>query len=159
MVDLLPADIAEMEGEERPEEENGMSDMAYTSAIKDRVSDSESWIEQDISPDREKAHRYYNGECDLPAQKNRSKFVMRVARDTIEQTVPQPLRIFTGGTDVVAFLTGSMNPQRQKLAQDETVAVRALLWNKNPGCTNMQHSCGDDGRANMGWVKSTGKEE
>src|SRR3546814_12526387 len=130
-----------MEGEERPEEENGMSDMAYTSAIKDRVSDSESWIEQDISPDREKAHRYYNGECDLPAQKNRSKFVMRVVRDTIEQTVPQLMRIFTGGTDAVAFRAGSMDPQRQKLAQAPTAAVSDVFWNKNGRAACRERVC------------------
>jgi hypothetical protein len=159
MVDLLPAEIAEMEGEERAEEETGMSDEAYASAIKDICSDAENWIEQDISPERAKAHIYYNGGCDLPAQKGRSKFVMRVVRDTIEQTVPQLMRIFTGGTDVVAFRSGSMDPKMQQDAQDATDAVSHIFWNMNPGWLNMQTFVRDCLKAKTGVFKVYEKDE
>lgn len=157
MVDLLPAELAEIEGESEPEE--GMTDDEFKSAIVALCGDAENWIDTDISPERERAHRYYNGECDLPAQKNRSKFVMRVVRDTIEQTVPQLMRIFTGGTDIVAFRAGSMDPKRQQAAQDATDAVSHVFWNLNPGWLNIQNFVRDALKAKMGWLKVYEKEE
>lgn len=157
MVDLLTAELVEIEEESEPEE--GMTDHEFRSAIVALCGDAENWIDQDISPDIEKAHRYYNGECDLPAQKNRSKFVMRVVRDTIEQTVPQLMRIFTGGTDIVAFRAGSMDPQRQQAAQDATDTVSHVFWNLNPGWLNIQNFVRDALKAKMGWLKVYEKEE
>jgi hypothetical protein len=157
MVDLLPSELAEMEEEDAPEE--GMSDHEYRSAIVSLCSDAENWLQQDVSPERERAHRYYNGECDLPAQKGRSQFVMRVVRDTIEQTIPQMMRIFTGGTDVVAFRSGSMDPERQQAAQDATDTVSHIFWNLNPGWLNMQDFVRDALKAKMGWFKVYEKEE
>lgn len=157
MVDLLPAEIAEIEGEDEPEE--GMSEHEYRSAIVDLCGDAENWLEQDVTPDIERAHRYYNGESDLPAQKNRSKFVMRVVRDTIEQTVPQLMRIFTGGTDIVAFRSDSMDPARQQAAQEATDTVSHVFWNLNPGWLNIQDFVRDALKAKMGWFKVYEKED
>lgn len=159
MTDLLAVEAAEIEAEDAPEQAEGMADSEFLSSIRNICTDAAQWIEQDISPDLERAHRYYNGECDLPAQKNRSKFVMRVVRDTIEQTVPQLMRIFTGGTDVVSFRAGSMDEQRQKSAQDATDTVSHVFWNLNPGWLNMQDFVRDALKAKMGWFKVYEKEE
>lgn len=157
MVDLLPVELAEIEGEEEPEE--GMPEQQFLAAIRDLAGDAENWLQQDISPERERAHKYYNGECDLPAQKNRSKFVMRVVRDTIEQTVPQLMRIFTGGTDIVSFRSDSMDPKKQQDAQDATDAVSHVFWNLNPGWLNIQDFVRDALKAKMGWFKVYEREE
>lgn len=159
MVDLLPAELEEMEAEEAALDDESMGEAEYKAAIVSLCTDAEQWLDQDISPERERAHRYYNGECDLKPQPNRSKFVMRVVRDTIEQTVPQLMRIFTGGTDIVSFQAGSMDPQRQQMAQDATDAVSHVFWNLNPGWLNIQDFIRDALKAKMGWFKVYSKEE
>lgn len=151
MVDLL--DVDEIEAD------SGMSVERFTSVVRDLVYDAENWLENDISKDRERAHRYYKGECDLIPAPNRSEFVMRVVRDTVEQMVPQIMRTFTGGTDTVTFMAKSTDEAQQAAAADATAAFNYIFWDANPGWMNLQSFVRDALKAKTGIFKAFNKEE
>ena len=53
------------------------------SIVQDAIEDAVSFVEGEISEERIKAQRYYDGEVDLGYEKGRSKVVATKVRDTI----------------------------------------------------------------------------
>lgn len=138
MTDLLASEIAEMTGEQQPED-TGLSDGEFQSAVRNAVDDAEEWLQSDISPDRVRGSRYYKGECDVPGQPGRSSFVMRVVRDSIEQMFPRIMKSFVGATSIVEFTAKSNDEAEQSAAADATAAFDQLFWRENPGWINLEN--------------------
>lgn len=132
MVDLLEGELAELE-QEQIERDFPPDDPHYLATIRDMASDAEQWIKNDISDDRERAHRYYQGNSDLNAQEDRSRFVMRTVRDVIEMMVPKQMEIFTGAEHVVSFKCDDIDEQMQSACEDMTATFHKVFWKQNDG--------------------------
>ena len=64
------------------------SDSEVESIVQDAISDAVDFIEGEISHDRIKAQRYYDGEVDLGHEDGRSKVVATKVRDTVRAVKP-----------------------------------------------------------------------
>lgn len=104
----------------------------FKSALRRLIDDTDDFIEDDISPVREKAWRYYNARTDLTTPpKGRSQVVMSEVRDVVEATMPSLMRIFTSTPNVVEFLARSAD--KVEGAKQSTDACNYCFWNENPG--------------------------
>jgi hypothetical protein len=113
-----------------------------------------------LSRERVTASNYYAGLPDGPLEDGRSKLTMTVVRDTIRQTLPSLLRIFTGVEDPVSFQplssdhTTAQNDQlATSLARQATDYARWALFTANPGWTVLHDALLDALTRKAGWVR------
>jgi len=98
---------AEIEIEEIEEEESTFKAKSRTEIegiVQSAISDAVDFIESEISDDRIKAQRYYDGESDLGYEDGRSKVVATKVRDTVRSVKPSLMRIFLSTAKPVEFV-------------------------------------------------------
>jgi len=98
---------AEIEIEEVEEEESTFKAKSRTEIegiVQSAISDAVDFIESEISDDRIKAQRYYDGESDLGYEDGRSKVVATKVRDTVRSVKPSLMRIFLSTAKPVEFV-------------------------------------------------------
>jgi len=93
------------------------------------VEEAVAFVEAEISQDRVKAQRYFNGECDVAHDEGRSKVVATKVRDTIRQIKPSLMRVFLSSENYVEFVPGS--PQDIPLAETATKYIHAKFSEQN----------------------------
>lgn len=109
-----------------------LSPEEFKSALRRLIDDTDDFIEDDISPVREKAWRYFNARTDLATPpKGRSQVVMSEVRDVVEATMPSLMRIFTSTPNVVEFL--ARTPDKVRMAEQSTDSCNYCFWYENPG--------------------------
>ncbi|NBT31271.1 MAG: hypothetical protein EBT13_05045, partial [Rhodobacteraceae bacterium] len=111
---MTPEDLVEdlMDGEEisLEGEEEEYSDFQPKSRdeiegiVQDAVAGAVSFVESEISHQRIKAQKYYDGETDLGHEDGRSKVVATKVRDTIRTVKPSIMRVFLSSTHAVEFI-------------------------------------------------------
>jgi hypothetical protein len=115
-----------------------------------------------LSRERVTASNYYAGLPDGPLEDGRSKLTMTVVRDTIRQTLPSLLRIFTGVEDPVSFqplssntpsAPGANDQLATSLARQATDYARWALFTANPGWTILHDALLDALTRKAGWVR------
>jgi len=111
-----------------------------------------------LSRERRTASRYYDGLMDEQLPEGRSQIVMTVVRDTVRQTLPSMLRLFTAVEDPVSFepasaeITGN-DQLATTLARQATDYCRWALMTANPGW-QILHDCLLDALVRKaGWVR------
>ena len=62
--------------------------------VRDAVQDAVTFIEEEISEDRIKAQRYFDGGVDIGEEEGRSKVVATKVRDTVRAIKPSLMRVF-----------------------------------------------------------------
>ena len=88
------------------------------SIVQDAISNAVDFVESEISQDRIKAQRYYDGEVDLGYEDGRSKVVATKVRDTVRAVKPSLMRIFLSTSKPVEFVpTG---PEDVAMAEQAT---------------------------------------
>jgi len=113
-----------------------------------------------LSRERVTASRYYRGEADEPLQDGRSKLVLTVVRDTIRQTLPSLLRLFTAVEDPVSFepisseaAAGGDDQMATALARQATDYARWALFTANSGWQVLHDCLLDALTRKAGWVR------
>jgi hypothetical protein len=79
------------------------SDTEVESIVQSAISDAVDFIEGEISDDRIKAQRYYDGEVDIGHEDGRSKVVATKVRDTVRAVKPSLMRIFLSTAKPVEY--------------------------------------------------------
>ena len=79
------------------------SRLEIESIVQDAISEAVDFVEGEISEERIKAQRYYDGEVDLGVEEGRSKVVATKVRDTIRAVKPSLMRIFLSTAKPVEF--------------------------------------------------------
>ncbi len=96
------------------------------------VNDANQFVRDEISWERERNWRYWNGECDLKAKKHRTKMVSTDVYDIVEATVPQLAKIFSSNEGVVEFR--AKKPEDVAFCREATQACnytfRSAGWTK-----------------------------
>lgn len=95
-----------------------MSDGEVQSALHKMTWDAIEYIDQELSPLRAVASKYYQGEPFGNEEEGRSQFVMTEVRDTILMVMPSLMRIFTGPERAVEF--GPSRIDQIEMAQQVT---------------------------------------
>ena len=72
--------------------------------VQDAISSAVDFVESEISEDRIKAQRYYDGEVDLGYEDGRSKVVATKVRDTVRAVKPSLMRIFLSTAKPVEYV-------------------------------------------------------
>jgi len=72
--------------------------------VQDAISSAVDFVESEISQDRIKAQRYYDGEVDIGFEDGRSKVVATKVRDTVRAVKPSLMRVFLSTSKPVEFV-------------------------------------------------------
>src|SRR6056300_454091 len=99
------------------------------SIASEAVSDALDFIESEISEDRIKAQRYFDGEIDLGHEEGRSRVVATKVRDTIRSVKPSLMRIFLSNEKYVEYIPRS--PQDVGQAETATRYVHSTFTENN----------------------------
>jgi hypothetical protein len=84
-----------------------------------------------LSSERAEAVNFYLGEKFGNEVEGRSQVVSYDVQDTIESALPQLLKVFVSGDEVVKF--EPKGPEDQDAANQETDYVNHIVMEKNPG--------------------------
>ena len=111
-----------------------------------------------LSRQRITASKYYAGEPDTPQIEGRSNITLTIVRDTIRQTLPSMLRLFTAVEDPVSFepLADDTTPDDKTatlLSRQATDYCRWALFTANPGWTVIHDALLDALTRKAGWVR------
>jgi hypothetical protein len=90
------ANLDEDDGEEADE-------FDLETILRAEFQDAEDYIDSDVSPYREMAARFYQGQPFGDEEDGRSQVVLTEVRDTVNAMMPNLMRIFVGGDHVVEF--------------------------------------------------------
>ena len=88
------------------------------SIVQDAIENAVSFVEGEISEERIKSQRYYDGEVDLGHEKGRSKVVATKVRDTIRAVKPSLMRIFLSTAKPVEYVP--RGPEDVAMAEQAT---------------------------------------
>ena len=94
------------------------SRMEIEGIVQDAIASAVDFVESEISQDRIKAQRYYDGEVDLGYEDGRSKVVATKVRDTIRSVKPSLMRIFLSTAKPVEFVP--RGPEDVAMAEQAT---------------------------------------
>ncbi len=89
------------------EELKQMSEDDIQSIVSDAVSQAIDFVEGEISEDRIKAQRYFDGEVDIGEEEGRSKIVATKVRDTVRAIKPSLMRVFLSSENPVEYVPTS----------------------------------------------------
>lgn len=122
--------------------EGPMKDEELHRLVEGLVKSGVQYIEQEISPKRATATKYYNGEPFGNEEKGRSQYISTDVRDGVLATLPPMLRVIFGPERVVEFRPNQ--PEDVKGAEQATDYVNYVFSEDNPGFL-ITHSVLKDG--------------
>ena len=108
-----------------------LSDDEIVSILSSEVEDSSSFIDSEISTQRERSMEYFYGEPFGNEEDGRSQVVVTDVQDTIMWMMPSLMRIFTSGKDVVRFTPEG--PEDVQIAEQATNYVNHVFYKQNNG--------------------------
>lgn len=132
MVGQIVEEIEDVVEEMEVEDDNGlkpMTDDDIQNIAQDAVTDAIDFIESEISEDRIKAQRYFDGEVDIGDEEGRSSIVATKVRDTIRNIKPSLMRVFLSNQNFVQFVP--RGPQEVQQAETATQYVHSEFTEKN----------------------------
>ena len=100
-----------------------MTDDEVQDIVKDALSNATSFVESEISQDRIKSQRYFEGEVDIGEEEGRSKIVSTKVRDTIRAIKPSLMRVFLSSENPVEFV-----PTNQEDVINAEQATKYAHW-------------------------------
>ena len=108
-----------------------LSNDEIVSILSSEVEDSSSFIDSEISTQRERSMEYFYGEPFGNEEDGRSQVVVTDVQDTIMWMMPSLMRIFTSGKDVVRFTPEG--PEDVQIAEQATNYVNHVFYKQNNG--------------------------
>ena len=93
----------EVEADEIIDGPEPMTRLQVEGIVQNAIEDAVDFIESEISDERIKAQRYYDGEVDIGYEDGRSKVVATKVRDTIRAVKPSLMRIFLSSSKPVEY--------------------------------------------------------
>lgn len=110
---------------------NGLTNEEIIAKIEQAESQSYGINDAALSEERAKALNYYVGTPFGNEVEGRSQVISRDVLDTIESALPQLLKVFVSGDEVVRF--DPRGPNDEAAAEQETAAVNYFTMEKNDG--------------------------
>ncbi len=108
-----------------------LSDDEVLAIVDSEVEESSSFIDSEVSTQRETAIEYFYGEPFGNEEDGRSQVVVTDVQDTIMWMMPSLMRIFTSGKDVVRF--APHGPEDVQVAEQATNYVNHVFYKQNNG--------------------------
>lgn len=139
------------ETEEDSVEDVNNPDEALQSAVAAELRDAIDFIDNEVSPDRAKATKYYKGEPFGTEEEGRSDHVSTDVRDTVLGELPSLMRIFAGAEKVCEY--SPVGPEDVANAEQATDAVHHIFYKENSGFNVLYAAFKDALVRKMGIVK------
>jgi len=108
-----------------------MTEIEIVAQIVDEEGKAYGINDAELSKERSDALEYYLGEKFGNEVEGRSQVVSFDVQDTVESALPQLLKIFVSGDQVVKF--DPKGPEDQESAEQETDYINHVVMEKNPG--------------------------
>ena len=123
-----------------PQTAEYLEDEGLQQAVIAEIDDAVNYIDEEISPQRAKATKYYRAEPFGNEQEGTSHHVSPDVRDTVLAMMPPLMRIFAGTERVVEYApVAPKNPEEiQRViahAEQATDAIHHVFWKENRGFT------------------------
>jgi hypothetical protein len=99
------------------------------SIASEAVTDALDFIESEVSEDRIKAQRYFEGQSDIGYEEGRSKIVATKVRDAIRSLKPSLMRVFLSNDKYVQYV--ARTPQEVNQAETATQYIHAHFTERN----------------------------
>ena len=155
--DLMEGEELSLDGEE--EEDYGefrpKSRDEIEGIVQDAIENAVGFVEGEISQQRIKAQRYYDGEVDIGFEEGRSKVVATKVRDTIRTVKPSIMRVFLSSTHAVEFIPHG--PEDVASAEQATAFID-YQFNRHDGYRVINDAFHDALIKKQGIVKTYWKE-
>lgn len=97
--------------------------------VQDAIAEAVDFVESEISEDRIKAQRYYDGEVDIGYEDGRSRVVATKVRDTVRAIKPSLMRVFLSTARPVEFVPHG--PEDVMMAEQATDYVHYEFQRSN----------------------------
>jgi len=97
--------------------------------VQNAIDDAVDFVESEISEDRIRAQRYYDGEVDIGYEDGRSKVVATKVRDTVRAIKPSLMRVFLSTARPVEFMPHG--PEDVNMAEQATDYVHYEFQRSN----------------------------
>jgi len=98
--------------------------------LQDAIAQAVDFVESEITHDRIKAQRYFDGEVDIGYEDGRSRVVATKVRDTIRSVKPSLMRVFMSTAKPVEFVP--RGPEDVAMAEQATEYMH-YVFNQNDG--------------------------
>ncbi|MGB2063856.1 MAG: portal protein, partial [Marinomonas gallaica] len=98
--------------------------------LQDAMAQAVDFVESEITHDRIKAQRYFDGEVDIGYEDGRSKVVATKVRDTVRSVKPSIMRVFMSTSKPVEFMP--KGPEDVAAAEQATQYIH-YVFTKNDG--------------------------
>ena len=128
-----------------------LSDDSLIALVEQYEASSYGINDAELSANRAEAIEYYLGEPFGDELPDRSQVVSRDVLDTIESALPQLLKVFVSGDEVVRFTP--RNADDEKKAEQESAAVNYFVMDKNDGFAILYTMFKDALLSKNGYVK------
>lgn len=116
------------------------------------IEDAENFSDEELSDFRERTWRFYNGQVDSVAKRDRSSVVKTEVRDTVELLMPSLLTVLMSSTNIVEFTTAPGFGDTEDAAK-QTEEINDIYFNQNPGWLNTHDAVKDSLIARSGVFK------
>ena len=133
-----------------------MSKDEIQGAIQDAIQAAIDYVDSDISSQRERAQRYFDGAVDLEHEDGRSKVVSTKVRDVVRGAKPSLMRVFMSNDKFVEFTP--KGPEDVANAEQAT-AYTHWVFNKANGYTILSNAIHDALVKKVGVAKVWWNEE
>jgi len=134
-----------------------LTDEELIREVEARESSSYGINDAKLAEDRAQAFQYYNGEPFGNELDGRSQVISRDVLDCVEAALPQLLKVFVAGDEVVKF--EPRGPEDEDAAEQETAAVNYYTMEKNDGFSVFYTWFKDALLSKNGYVKVWWEEE
>lgn len=118
--------------------------------VRSAIDDAVDFVETEISEDRIKAQRYFDGETDIGEEEGRSKVVATKVRDTVRAIKPSLMRIFLSSDKPVEYRPASQ--QDVPLAEQATKYAH-YVFNESNGYRVLSDAIHDALVKKKGFIK------
>ena len=117
-----------------------MSEDDIQGIVSDAVSQAVDFVESEVTEDRIKAQRYFEGEVDIGEEEGRSKIVATKVRDTVRAIKPSLMRVFLSSENPVEYVPTS---QKEVSMADQATRYAHYRFNELNGYTLLNDAIHD----------------
>lgn len=148
------------ESEEKPRDDD-IADEELQSTVSDLIESAIDYVDNTLSPEREKATNYYTGQPFGNEEDGRSQVVLTEVADAVDGVMPGLIRVFVGPDHTVEF--EPVGPEDVEEAAQKTDYARYVFERDNNGFLILHATLKDGllrkiGAVKWGWEESQKKQ-
>jgi hypothetical protein len=135
----------------------GLTDDALGALVDRKLSDSITWYNSNLSKERERVLKHYNGELPAKQKESSSSYISTEVYDAVESMKSQLLETFAAGREIVKF--DPTGPEDVEAARIATAYCDYVVYSQNDGYGIFSQAIHDGLMARVGVAKVYWEED